>query len=36
VLATFLGHVEVRHVYWYYSDSRVIPISAPFRRVGGL
>jgi hypothetical protein len=27
-LATYLGHVEVRDVYWYYSDSRVIPIPA--------
>ena len=27
-LATYLGHVEVRDVYWYYSDSRVIPMSA--------
>jgi integrase len=29
VLATYLGHVEVRNVYWYYSDSRVIPMPAP-------
>lgn len=31
VLATYLGHVEVRDVYWYYSDSRVIPMPAPSR-----
>jgi len=31
VLATYLGHVEVRDVYWYYSDSRVIPTPAPSR-----
>jgi integrase/recombinase XerD len=31
VLATYLGHVEVREVYWYYSDSRVIPMPAPSR-----
>jgi len=30
-LATYLGHVEVRGVYWYYSDSRVIPMPAPSR-----
>jgi integrase len=28
-LATYLGHVLVSDVYWYYSDSRVIPIPAP-------
>jgi integrase len=28
-LATYLGHARVRHTYWYYSDSRVIPIPAP-------
>ncbi len=30
-LATYLGHIEVRDVYWYYSDFRVIPIPAPLR-----
>jgi integrase len=35
-LSTYMGHVLPAHTYWYYSDSRVIPISAPFRRVGGL
>jgi integrase/recombinase XerD len=29
VLATYLGHVQVSDVYWYYSDSRVIPMPAP-------
>ncbi len=29
VLATYLGHTEVRNLYWYYSDSRVIPTPAP-------
>jgi integrase/recombinase XerD len=28
-LSTYLGHREPRFTYWYYSDSRVIPISAP-------
>jgi len=28
-LATHLGHVSPVHTYWYYSDSRVIPIPAP-------
>jgi integrase len=31
VLATHLGHVSPAHTYWYYSDSRVIPIPAPLR-----
>ncbi len=31
VLATHLGHVSPVHTYWYYSDSRVIPIPAPSR-----
>jgi integrase len=31
LLATYLGHVEVRELYWYYSDSRVIPIPVPWR-----
>jgi len=30
-LATYLGHVQVSDVYWYYSDSRVIPMPAPSR-----
>ena len=29
VLSTYLGHVEPKNTYWYYSDSRVIPIPAP-------
>jgi hypothetical protein len=33
VLSTYLGHVEPKNTYWYYSDSRVIPIPAPFARV---
>jgi hypothetical protein len=28
VLSTYLGHVEPASTYWYYSDSRVIPIPA--------
>ncbi|WP_295697440.1 tyrosine-type recombinase/integrase [Lapillicoccus sp.] len=28
-LATYLGHADPKHTYWYYSDSRVIPIPAP-------
>ena len=28
-LSTYLGHREPRFTYWYYSDSRVIPIPAP-------
>ncbi|MHB8340502.1 MAG: hypothetical protein ACYDB7_04925 [Mycobacteriales bacterium] len=31
VLATYLGHVEVLEIYWYYSDSRAIPIPASRR-----
>ena len=31
VLSTYLGHVEPKNTYWYYSDSRVIPIPAPSR-----
>jgi hypothetical protein len=31
VLSTYLGHVEPKNTYWYYSDSRVIPILAPLR-----
>ena len=30
-LSTHLGHVSPAHTYWYYSDSRVIPIPAPLR-----
>jgi integrase/recombinase XerD len=29
VLSTMLGHIAPVHTYWYYSDSRVIPIPAP-------
>jgi integrase/recombinase XerD len=29
VLSTFLGHSKPANTYWYYSDSRVIPIPAP-------
>ena len=28
VLSTWLGHVDPKSTYWYYSDSRVIPIPA--------
>ena len=28
-LATYLGHVNPLNTYWYYSDSRVIPMPAP-------
>jgi len=28
-LSTYLGHSDPKHTYWYYSDSRVIPIPAP-------
>jgi hypothetical protein len=31
VLSTFLGHSKPAGTYWYYSDSRVIPMSAPLR-----
>jgi hypothetical protein len=27
-LSTYLGHREPSSTYWYYSDSRVIPIPA--------
>ena len=30
-LATYLGHTDPKHIFWYYSDSRVIPIPAPLR-----
>jgi hypothetical protein len=28
LLSTWLGHSDPRHTYWYYSDSRVIPMPA--------
>jgi integrase/recombinase XerD len=31
LLSTYLGHVDPVSTYWYYSDSRVIPIPAPSR-----
>ena len=31
LLSAFLGHVDPTSTYWYYSDSRVIPMSAPLR-----
>jgi integrase len=31
VLSTYLGHVNPAGTYWYYSDSRVIPMPAPSR-----
>jgi integrase/recombinase XerD len=30
-LSTYLCHTDPKHTYWYYSDSRVIPIPAPLR-----
>ena len=33
-LSTYLGHASPAATYWYYSDSRVIPIPAPFARDG--
>jgi integrase/recombinase XerD len=30
-LSTYLGHAGPAATYWYYSDSRVIPIPAPLR-----
>jgi integrase len=30
-LATYLGHTDPKHTYWYYSGSRDIPIPAPSR-----
>jgi hypothetical protein len=36
VLSTYLGHVEPKNTYWYYSDSWVIPIPVPLARVAGL
>ena len=29
VLSAYLGHVSPASTYWYYSDSRVIPMPAP-------
>ena len=29
VLSAYLGHISPAGTYWYYSDSRVIPIPAP-------
>ncbi len=29
LLSTWLGHTAPKHTYWYYSDSRVIPIPVP-------
>jgi integrase/recombinase XerD len=31
LLSTYLGHVDPKSSYWYYSDSRVIPMPAPSR-----
>jgi integrase/recombinase XerD len=31
LLSTYLGHVDPKATYWYYSDSRVIPMPAPSR-----
>jgi integrase/recombinase XerD len=31
LLSTLLGHVDPASTYWYYSDSRVIPMPAPSR-----
>jgi integrase len=31
LLSAYLGHTDPRHTYWYYSDSRVIPMLAPAR-----
>jgi integrase len=31
LLSAYLGHASPAHTYWYYSDSRVIPIPAPLR-----
>jgi len=28
LLSAYLGHASPEHTYWYYSDSRVIPIPA--------
>src|SRR6266508_1579227 len=31
LISTYLGHVHPTSTYWYYSDSRVIPMPAPSR-----
>jgi integrase/recombinase XerD len=31
LLSAYLGHTAPAHTYWYYSDSRVIPMPAPSR-----
>jgi integrase/recombinase XerD len=31
LLSTYLGHANPAATFWYYSDSRVIPMSAPLR-----
>jgi len=31
LLSAYLGHADPAGTYWYYSDSRVIPMSAPLR-----
>jgi integrase len=31
VLSAYLGHAHPASTYWYYSDSRVIPMPAPSR-----
>jgi integrase len=30
-LSTWMGHATPASTYWYYSDSRVIPMPAPSR-----
>jgi integrase/recombinase XerD len=29
LLSAYMGHADPSHTYWYYSDSRVIPIPVP-------
>jgi len=29
LLSAYLGHADPANTYWYYSDSRVIPIPVP-------
>jgi integrase/recombinase XerD len=36
LLSAYLGHARPSSTYWYYSDSRVIPMSVSFARVMGL
>jgi integrase/recombinase XerD len=31
LLSAYLGHARPSSTYWYYSDSRVIPMSVPSR-----